>query len=39
MNKILFTVVLTLFLTACGQTGKLVLPNKAAEVQKPALPL
>ena len=39
MNKIIFTVILALLLTACGQTGQLVLPNKAAEVQKTALPL
>jgi|GEM_PF-4580930 len=27
MKKIIFTVILALLLSACGQTGKLVLPN------------
>ncbi|MDD2863480.1 MAG: lipoprotein [Methylococcales bacterium] len=31
MKKILFITVIALFLTACGQTGKLVLPAKTSE--------
>ena len=28
MKKIIFIIVVSLFLNACGQTGKLVLPDK-----------
>ena len=31
MKKILFIIALTVALTACGQTGKLYLPDKFAE--------
>ncbi|MDD5228041.1 MAG: lipoprotein [Methylococcales bacterium] len=34
MKKLIFTVILALFLTACGQTGKLVLPSKMANAQQ-----
>lgn len=31
MKKIIFTVIFALALTACGQTGKLVLPNNTPD--------
>jgi predicted small lipoprotein YifL len=31
MKKYIFIVILALFLSACGQTGKLVLPAKTSE--------
>lgn len=31
MKKILFIIALAFVLTACGQTGKLYLPDKAAD--------
>lgn len=33
MKKIIFIIAVTLVLNACGQTGKLILPSKTAEVQ------
>ena len=34
MKKILFIIALTTLLTACGQTGKLVLPASMVDIQK-----
>ncbi|MEI6747194.1 MAG: lipoprotein [Methylococcaceae bacterium] len=36
MKKIILTIILALLLSACGQTGKLVLPNSLSHTFKNA---